>query len=62
MPNVNNLTTKSKEIDHYSEQMELELESLTESDKEGLTKENVEKVDISLDQMELDLKAMLGWK
>ena len=62
MPNVNNLTTKSKEIDHYSEQMELELESLTESDKEGLTKDNVEKVDISLDQMELDLKAMLGWK
>ena len=62
MPNVKNLTTESKETVHYSEQMELELESLTESDKEGLTKENVEKVDISLDQMELDLKAMLGWK
>ena len=62
MPNVKNLTTESKETVHYSEQMELELESLTEFDKEGLTKENVEKVDISLDQMELDLKAMLGWK
>ena len=45
-----------------SEQMELELEALIESDKEGLTKENEGKIDIKLDQMELDLKAMLGWK